>query len=232
MSRRLEFDLGQGWAKGLRLVFATRDESAAIDVSSTWHVEQYHSAQVVDVGGRQPGAEPLARADGLIAYGDEFKNSRRTLLVKGADCAPILFVDRESRQVAAVHAGWRGLAQGIHREPFQRGFDPRTTWVWVGPCLNGESFEVGDDMRSRFPADKDDPKIFAPARAPEKRFFHAWRYMEREFERLKVEVFYNVEVDTFTDSEFASYRRSLREGVKLANHNYSWVGWGDPAPKA
>lgn len=241
--RRLEFDLGQGWARGLSLVFATEAESAAVELGSALRVEQIHSDLVVDAGAhlRAPMGEAslLGRADGLIAAGDAFRDSRRVLLVKGADCAPLIYVDRESKQVAAIHAGWRGLAQGIHRVPFQRGFDPRTTWVWIGPCLNGDSFEVGADMWTQFPNHASDPTLFMPRRldgsggraadGSERRYFQAWDFITRELQALKVEMVYNVEVDTFTDADFASYRRGLAEGRKLRQHNFAWVGWGKPS---
>jgi len=229
ISRRLEFDLGQGWARGISLVFATEAESARIDRTSTLRVEQFHSRLVLDVDLSANRDSLQGKADGLIAGGQAFKDSRRVLMVKSADCAPLIYIDRESQAVAAIHAGWRGLAQGVHLVPFERGFDPRSTWVWIGPCLNGESFEVGDDMRAHFPADKNDTKFFAPGKASDKRYFHAWKFLERDFARAGVELVYNVEVDTFLDPDFASYRRGLREGRQLTQHNYSWVGWGEPA---
>ena len=227
MDYGLEFGLGQGWARGLRIVFGDVTESSRIDLDRTIHVEQHHGPTILPASPRDAGR--IGRADGVCASGDDFKESGRVLLIKTADCMPLVFVDRERKLVAAVHAGWRGLQQGIHLNPFDRmGFVPETTWVWVGPCLNGSSFEVGPDMYRQFP-EAEDPRFFPPvgASAPDKRTFNSWAYLEAQLKARRVELVYNVEVDTYTAPSFASYRRAVKAGQKLAQQNYSWVGFGE-----
>ena len=126
------------------------------------------------------------------------------------------------------------MAQGIHRVPFEKeDFNPKTTWIWCGPSLNGENFEVGEDMWSQFSKEiQNDPKIFSKVSdsgikaAEGKRFFYSWRFLESEYKKMDVELFYNVEVDTFSDSTFNSYRRSKNFGDKdKLQHNYSWISF-------
>lgn len=83
-----------------------------------------------------------------------------------ADCLPVLFAHTQGRAVAAAHAGWRGLAQGVlestwaawlraleHAEP---GISPQAvaqqTLVWLGPCIGPQAFEVGAEVRAAFVA--------------------------------------------------------------------------------
>lgn len=76
-----------------------------------------------------------------------------TILV--ADCLPVLFTDRRGRFVAAVHAGWRGLAGGVLEAVVAEllANDDTTVdelLVWLGPCIGPQAFEVGDDVRAAF----------------------------------------------------------------------------------
>ncbi|MEO5666547.1 MAG: polyphenol oxidase family protein [Bdellovibrionota bacterium] len=221
----LEFDLHQGWTRGLRIGFENIETSAAFNPKLALSVEQTHSDDIhvlSDVDFSK--ASPIATADGILVLGDSFKNCKRPLMVKTADCAPIVIVDRESQALAIIHAGWRGLAKGIHTKLFKQGhFQPKTTWVWVGPCMSGTGFEVREDMWKNFPLSvQRDPRIFAVTKNAETRIFHPWTLIEDDFKALDVNLIYNVEVNTYADASYHSYRRSSHEGTKLAGHNYSW----------
>lgn len=72
-----------------------------------------------------------------------------------ADCAALLFSDHINGVIAAVHAGWRGASEGIVStavETFiKAGSDLHNTNVYVSPCISQSSFEVGEEVASRFP---------------------------------------------------------------------------------
>lgn len=77
------------------------------------------------------------------------------LLVRTADCLPILLADERRRLVAAVHCGWRGTALGsapgvIHL--LRKRFSCRTQDILaaMGPCIQGGCYEVGRDVRRAF----------------------------------------------------------------------------------
>jgi YfiH family protein len=68
-----------------------------------------------------------------------------------ADCLPVLFVDDQGKAVAAAHAGWRGLAQGVLEKTAQAvcqaaQCDAAALHVWLGPCIGDQAFEVGSDV--------------------------------------------------------------------------------------
>ncbi len=68
-----------------------------------------------------------------------------------ADCLPVLFCDRAGSRVAAAHAGWRGLANGILETTLQRlNLSPQEILVWLGPAIGSQAFEVGDEVRNCF----------------------------------------------------------------------------------
>ena len=69
-----------------------------------------------------------------------------------ADCLPLLFTDDRGQVVAAAHAGWRGLAQGVIEETVQAvcaaaQVHPSQVLAWLGPCIGPEAFEVGQDVK-------------------------------------------------------------------------------------
>ena len=225
---RIEIPLAQGWARGLVVAFESAASSAALDLNSFVHVKQVHGKDLIEVEpSHSKSMGPIGTADGLIAQGDWLKSFPKPLLIKTADCIPIIYIDHAGEAIAAIHAGWRGLAQGIHRAPFeQRRMDPKTTWVWIGPSLNGESFEVGEDMWKQFGRAAGDTSLFPPAPQSGKRFFNSWDFVRREFETLGVELIYNVEVNTFTDPNFNSYRELKSRGLSIPGAgNVSWVGF-------
>ncbi|MDM8564410.1 peptidoglycan editing factor PgeF [Candidatus Halobeggiatoa sp. HSG11] len=65
-----------------------------------------------------------------------------------ADCMPVLFCNKTGTKVAAIHAGWRGLANGILEEVLQY-FDSDVL-VWLGPAIGPQAFEVGEDVYAAF----------------------------------------------------------------------------------
>ena len=103
------------------------------------------------------------------------------LLVKIADCQPILFFDPVRRIAGACHAGWRGTAAGIAAETVKMmvslGAEPSSLIAACGPCIGSCCFEVGEDFVGALKAASpellsfvfrekrgDDSKIFADLR--------------------------------------------------------------------
>lgn len=74
-------------------------------------------------------------------------------VVMTADCLPLLIYAPESNKVAAIHAGWRGLADGIIEETLaEMQVDYQKLHVWLGPAIGPEAFEVGAEVRDVFMA--------------------------------------------------------------------------------
>ena len=71
--------------------------------------------------------------------------------VMTADCLPVLLCNKQGNMVAAVHAGWRGLAGGIIEACIEQ-FDceRQDILVWLGPAIGANHFEVGQDVKDAF----------------------------------------------------------------------------------
>lgn len=76
------------------------------------------------------------------------------LSVSIADCLPILFVSPTPRAVAAIHAGWRGIANQIIPKTLRKmqrelKFSPEKCWAAIGPGIGPLHFEVQGEALER-----------------------------------------------------------------------------------
>ena len=79
------------------------------------------------------------------------QNTQQVCAVLTADCLPLLVCNREGTEVAAIHAGWRGLLAGVIDETIKQFQAPHSELlVWLGPSLKSCHFEVNEAMRDSF----------------------------------------------------------------------------------
>jgi len=119
-------------------------------------LRQVHGCRVADAV-RDPRD---CQADAVIAA-----RPREVCAVLTADCLPLLLGDEAGTRVAAVHAGWRGLAQGVIEATIARlAVSPRAVLCWLGPAIGPQAFEVGAEVRARFLAQggEDTKAAFVP----------------------------------------------------------------------
>lgn len=71
------------------------------------------------------------------------------LLVRVADCVPVLLADADAGIVGVAHAGRRGLATGVVPRTVERMRDRGASAVtaWIGPHICGACYEVPESMR-------------------------------------------------------------------------------------
>jgi YfiH family protein len=125
-----------------RLVRAVAGE--AVPVHSC---RQVHGAasRVVDAA-LEPGALDRERFDILLTG-----EPGHLLLLKFADCTPLLLYDPRRRWVAVAHAGWRGTALDVAGTAVRAlvevaGSDPASLWAGIGPAIGRCCYEVGDEV--------------------------------------------------------------------------------------
>ncbi len=88
------------------------------------------------------------------------------LIIRTADCLPVLLVDEENRAVAAVHCGWRGTEKRILEKAVTAmgeayGSKPADTLAALGPCIGPACYEVGPEVREGFLQSGFRPSLFA-----------------------------------------------------------------------
>ncbi|HEX4232072.1 MAG TPA: peptidoglycan editing factor PgeF [Bryobacteraceae bacterium] len=123
--------------------FGTRHANPSADIT----LRQVHSNRVLDAAGL---TGRCCEGDGLI--GDM---AGKSVGVRTADCVPILLLDTGHRGVAAVHAGWRGTADGILLRALDTmrmhwGTQVDSVHAAIGPAIQACCYEVGPEVAARF----------------------------------------------------------------------------------
>lgn len=107
-------------------------------------LDQRHGATVHRVAGGLPAVPPTADAAVTRSRG-------RVCAVLVADCVPVLLSDGAGHAIAAVHAGWRGLARGVLPAAIAAlGAPPEAMHAWIGPAIGVDAYAVGAPLRARF----------------------------------------------------------------------------------
>ncbi len=141
--------------------------------------------------------------------------------VMTADCLPVLFCDTQGQQVAAAHAGWRGLAAGVLENTVQQlGIEPANIMAWLGPAISQAHFEVGPEVRQVFLGSvmpDQQAKLnrtFKPGSARNNHyFFDLYQAARLRLHNIGVTNIYGGDFCTYQDSQrFYSYRRDGETG--------------------
>jgi YfiH family protein len=169
-------------------------------------LQQVHGCSVADVSADARGCQ----ADAAIAL-----RPGEVCAVMTADCLPLLLCDRGGCRVAAVHAGWRGLAEGVIEAAVARlAVSPRDVLCWLGPAIGPQAFEVGAEVRACFLAEGgDDAKAsFRPVPGG-KWLADLYSLARMRLRRCGIHGVWGGGLCTYSDRErFFSYRRDGATG--------------------
>ncbi|HFD91779.1 MAG TPA: peptidoglycan editing factor PgeF [Gammaproteobacteria bacterium] len=201
------FNLAQHVGDAQAAVEANRERlcrAARLPATPCW-LNQVHGTAVVDAARAPAGCA----ADGAFA-----REAGVVCAVMTADCLPLLLCERSGRWVAAVHAGWRGLAAGVIESAIACLTTPgEDILAWLGPAIGPGAFEVGEEVRAAFTGqDEDAARHFTPS--PGGRWMmDLYGLARRRLAALGVRQVYGGEWCTVTeDARFFSYRRDGRTG--------------------
>ncbi len=123
------------------LLRGARLETLQLPGEPCW-LEQVHGKDAV-LAARY---ETPPRADGVVS-----RSAGHICVLRTADCLPVLLCAEDGREVAAAHAGWRGLAAGVVESTIAlMDYAPQRLLAWLGPGISQAAFEVGDEVRSAF----------------------------------------------------------------------------------
>lgn len=171
-------------------------------------LEQVHGTVVSDMN----AGSCYPQADASVAF-----KARQVSVVMTADCLPVLFCNREGTRVAAAHAGWRGLCNGMLEETIQAMDCPADQLlVWLGPAIGPDEFEVGEEVRAAFMA-QDEQAISAFRAGPQAGKWQADIYtlarQRLQAQGVEAGAIYGGDHCTVSEPQrFFSYRRDQKTG--------------------
>jgi len=142
----------------------------------------------------------------------------RVCAVMTADCLPVLMISGDGVELAAAHAGWRGLCNGV-LESTLRAFEtsPDNILAWLGPAISQQNFEVGDDVRQAFVFHDDAAGEFFMPNDRGRWQADLYGLARQRLNAAGVKQIYGGDACTYDDPDrFFSYRRDGRCG-RMAN---------------
>ena len=174
-------------------------------------LNQIHSNIVVDAAldTAPDTALDTNNAGSIIdADGSFTTKSNAVSVVLTADCLPVLVCTRQGDGVAALHAGWRGLAQGILEQGIEQLLraakrQPEDLLVWFGPAIGAENFEVGEEVRQIFLQTAQNQEQTAQCFVPVKEKNNKWLADIYQLARLRLSL---IGVENFSGGNYCTYR--------------------------
>lgn len=141
----------------------------------------------------------------------------RVCAVLVADCLPILLCNSAGTLVGVVHAGWRGLSEGIIEQTVSAmGAGNASLMAWLGPAIGPEHFEVGEEVRQAFiQRNKDSALAFLPRPSSRdgKWLANLFLLAKQQLKKAGVNEIHGGGECTFSDpARFFSYRRDGSTG--------------------
>jgi YfiH family protein len=132
-------------------------EIAELPTEPFW-LQQVHGTVVADSdlllrtsGEKVPKTDEGQSGSTVIADASRTSRTNTVLAILTADCLPVLFCNTQGSEIAAAHAGWRGLAAGVLEATVRSMRSaPKELLVWFGPAAGPANYEIGAEVRDAF----------------------------------------------------------------------------------
>ena len=162
-------------------------------------LNQVHGIRVVDAA----NTNCIPDADACFTM-----HKKAVCVTMTADCLPVLLCDQAGTRVAAIHAGWRGLCDGVIEAAVgAMRIEGAQLMAWLGPAIGPQAFEVGAEVCAQFIAkDAQAESAFTPH--GDKYLGDLYKIATQRMNKLGVTQIYGGGLCTYTDSSgFFSFRR-------------------------
>ena len=171
---------------------------------------QVHGVRVVEAG-----AAASPEADAVWTT-----HRRQVLAVLTADCLPLVLANRAATIVAVVHAGWRGLVDGVIQEALA-AMPIRPDFAWLGPAIGADVYEVGEEVLEQVVRQNPgNEAAIRPGAVAGKGYLDLARMAELQLQAAGVMEVFASGLSTWDTSRFYSYRR---EGSTGRTATLAWL---------
>ena len=141
------------------------------------------------------------------------------LVIKTADCVPVVLADRNGERIGAAHAGWRGLAGGILERLAEAMGGGASLIAWIGPAIGPASYEVGPDVHAAL-ADAFGAAlcaaVCAPGARPGKWQLDLHALAKHRLRAAGLKQLHGERLCTYSDRRFHSHRRDGPAAGRMA----------------
>ena len=162
---------------------------------------------LVDAKAMLDGSIPISlgvKADGIVTDCTDI-----ALAVLTADCLPLLLASDDSKIIAAIHCGWRGIYGDIVKNAVDiiKSKTQSSISAYIGPCIGEKSFEVGADLYQKFLAKNQDYQIAFKVKGDGKYLCSLDLLCSKQLNALGIDNIYHSKLDTMDkNNQLYSYR--------------------------
>ena len=180
---------------GLKVIFSNAEESNILKKAIV-SMSQTHSTNIEVVKNKKL---VYNNVDGIFAC-----NKNYALQVKTADCLPIFFIHKHNNIFGVIHAGWKGLKNGIISKSTQllksHINDLNEITAFIGPSISQKNYEVKNEFIDYFGnefIDKVEDKFFCNLKG----------VASSQLQKLGVKNVIDCNQCTYENENYHSYRR-------------------------
>lgn len=136
------------------------------------------------------------------------KEANQVCAILTADCLPVFLTNSSGTQVSALHAGWRGLCDGVIEQAVNHFDETENLMAWLGPAIGPQSFEVGEEVKEAFVDHSPEAALAFTPKAGGKWLGDLYLLARQRLSLAGVNQIYGGDRCTFIEKEcFYSYRR-------------------------
>jgi len=170
-------------------------------------LEQTHSTHCIELSGAQ--SLPIAQTDAAWTALEQ-----QACVVMTADCLPILLCQRNGEHIAAIHAGWKGLVDGIIQQTLSQIAAPASEFrAWIGPSITQSCFEVGSEVIESINALDLSYQSLSALNENGRYQLDLAAVAEQELRKYGVTEIVQSGLCSYQDVRFYSYRQACHQGV-------------------
>lgn len=183
-------------------------------------LRQEHGTRILLHAASEPRPPELAPDTPPVGDGQVSTTAGPVLVINIADCCPVIVVDVTVPVVGIAHAGWRGTAAGVVNALLgvmrEQGARAERCTAWVGPCADGDGYQVGPEVAEHF---RSWPDAVSPDPAADGRYLLDIAEVNcRQLEQagLVSSSVTRSRLGTLRDSRFHSHRRDHFRAGRMA----------------